>query len=134
VFVEGTWPGVFDLAASRGNTTAFSFEGPELKFHVIPGPRSGGDSRPLRAGGPRRSLPPNGHSCVAVRDEHVNPRASTTARVLRAVHSQVVEDVLMLQALDIPLGVYWIDRPWAVGHEGYDDFTCDRGRVPTRSG
>jgi alpha-glucosidase (family GH31 glycosyl hydrolase) len=132
VFVEGTWPGVFDLAASRGNTTAFSFEGPELKFHVIPGPDPAAIlGRYVQVAG-RPLVPPKWAFLPwRYRDEHVNlPRFYDGTAYSGPYNSQVVEDVLMLQALDIPLGVYWIDRPWAVGHEGYDDFTWDRRRVP----
>jgi alpha-glucosidase (family GH31 glycosyl hydrolase) len=42
----------------------------------------------------------------------------------------VVEDILMMQALDIPCGVYWVDRPWAIGSYGYSDFVWDRNRLP----
>jgi len=36
----------------------------------------------------------------------------------------------MMHALDIPCGVYWVDRPWALGDYGYNDFEWDRDRLP----
>ncbi|HKJ68747.1 MAG TPA: glycoside hydrolase family 31 protein, partial [bacterium] len=45
-------------------------------------------------------------------------------------NSMLVEDVLMMQALDVPCSVYWVDRPWAAGPFGYDDFEWDRERLP----
>jgi alpha-D-xyloside xylohydrolase len=34
----------------------------------------------------------------------------------------VVEDILMMEALDILFTLYWVDRPWGPGRFGYDDF------------
>jgi alpha-glucosidase (family GH31 glycosyl hydrolase) len=45
-------------------------------------------------------------------------------------NSMVYEDVMMLRKLGIPTGVYWLDRPWAKGPFGYDDFTFDETRFP----
>ena len=45
-------------------------------------------------------------------------------------NAEVVEDVLMMDALGIPCGVYWVDRPWAKGKMGYEDFEWDRNRLP----
>jgi alpha-glucosidase (family GH31 glycosyl hydrolase) len=42
----------------------------------------------------------------------------------------LVEDILMMEALDIPYGLYWVDRPWAKGPDGYDDFEWDQERFP----
>jgi len=132
LFVEGTWPGVFDLAASRGDATAFSFEGPELKFHVIPGPSPAAIlARYVQLAG-RPHVPPKWAFLPwRYRDEHQNfSRFYDGTPYAGPFNQQLVEDVLMLQAYDIPLGVYWIDRPWAIGREGYSDFEWDRQRIP----
>ena len=132
LFVEGTWPGVFDLAASRSDTTAFSFEGPELKFHVIPGPDPAAIlGRYVQVAG-RPHVPPTWAFLPwRYRDEHQNfSRFYDGTPYTGPYNQQLVEDVLMLQAYDIPLGVYWIDRPWAIGREGYSDFEWDRQRIP----
>ena len=36
----------------------------------------------------------------------------------------------MMRAFGIPCGVYWIDRPWGPGKNGYDDFEIDQKRLP----
>ena len=51
-----------------------------------------------------------------------------------AMNAQVAEDLTMYQALDIPAGVYLIDRPWAGGDFGFDDFQWDPQRFPNPDG
>jgi alpha-glucosidase (family GH31 glycosyl hydrolase) len=41
-----------------------------------------------------------------------------------------MEDVLLMKAYGIPLGIYWVDRPWGPGKNGYDDFEIDTNRLP----
>lgn len=45
-------------------------------------------------------------------------------------NSMIVEDVLMMAHFGIPCTLYWVDRPWATGSFGYDDFEWDTGRLP----
>ena len=45
-------------------------------------------------------------------------------------NSEFMEDVLLMKAYGIPLGVYWVDRPWGPGKYGYDDFEIDTNRLP----
>jgi alpha-glucosidase (family GH31 glycosyl hydrolase) len=40
------------------------------------------------------------------------------------------EDVVIMDSLDIPLDVYWVDRPWAKGIWGYEDFEWAPERFP----
>jgi alpha-glucosidase (family GH31 glycosyl hydrolase) len=69
--------------------------------------------------------------CWRWRDNHVNQKNYYDGTDVDAPYnSQVVEDILMMEALDIPCGVYWVDRPWAVGDYGYNDFEWDRKRLP----
>jgi hypothetical protein len=35
-----------------------------------------------------------------------------------------------MKAYGIPLGIYWVDRPWGPGVNGYDDFEIDTNRLP----
>ncbi|MBX3025322.1 glycoside hydrolase family 31 protein [bacterium] len=51
-----------------------------------------------------------------------------------AMNAQVAEDLTMYEALDIPSGVYMIDRPWAGGAFGFDDFQWDPQRFPNPEG
>jgi len=136
LFVEGTWPGQFDLGQASDDLVSLAFEGPALRLHLIPGPdpRTILDRYTQLAGRP--IVPP---SWVFLpwrwRDENRNLGTfydGTPAMV--PYNSQLVEDVLMYQALDIPLGTMWIDRPWAIGPRGYDDFTWDTSRLPNPPG
>src|SRR5690606_13178640 len=45
-------------------------------------------------------------------------------------NSEVMEDVLLMEAYGIPNTVYWIDRPYGTGPWGYDDFEIDPARLP----
>jgi len=45
-------------------------------------------------------------------------------------NSEFMEDVLLMKAYGIPLGIYWVDRPWGPGKNGYDDFEIDTNRLP----
>jgi alpha-D-xyloside xylohydrolase len=66
------------------------------------------------------------------RDEHTQrERYCDGTPVTGPFNSEVMEDVLMMQAFGIPCGVYWIDRPWGLGSRwGYDDFEIDPQRLP----
>jgi alpha-glucosidase (family GH31 glycosyl hydrolase) len=65
------------------------------------------------------------------RDEHTE-RATyyDGTPVTGPFNSEFMEDVLLMKAYGIPNGVYWIDRPWGPGPQGYDDFEIDAHRLP----
>lgn len=132
VFVEGSWPGQYDMAASNPNRVSFSFEGPALNVHFIKGPEQRQVVQHFHDIIGQPILPPKWtFSVFHWRDEHTNrdtlydgtPNSSP-------YNAMVTEDMLMMQALDIPFGVYWVDRPWAKGPQGYDDFEWDSQRFP----
>jgi alpha-glucosidase (family GH31 glycosyl hydrolase) len=65
------------------------------------------------------------------RDEHTQRTSYYDGTpVTGPFNSEIMEDVLMMQAFGIPNGVYWIDRPWGPGQIGYDDFEIDGRRLP----
>lgn len=135
LFVEGTWPAVFDMASSS-DVVSLAFEGAPIRLHLIPGPdpKTILDRYTQLAG---RPLVPPAWAFLPWRwrDENKNLTAfydKTPARV--PYNSQLVEDVLMYRAFDIPVGTMWIDRPWAIGPGGYDDFTWDTTRIPNPQG
>lgn len=131
-FVKGTWPGVFDFCAEDPARVQIQFEGPALEFKIYT------DSHPARlvaahaleAGPP--VLPPKWtYLPFRWRDEHVHLRQYYDGTpVTGPFNSQVMEDVLMMEAFGIPCGVYWIDRPYGPGRLGYDDFEIDARRFP----
>jgi len=136
VFVKGNWPGYFDFCASDPDRVKVEFEGPtlEIKVYTASDPASLIRAHALDAGPP--FLPPRWmFSPWRWRDEHTQrDRYYDGTPVTGPFNSEVMEDVLMMQAYGIPCGVYWIDRPWGVGSPwGYDDFEIDPKRLPNFS-
>lgn len=131
-FAYGTWPGHFDFCKDNKNLVRIEFEGPEFKFKIYTGKRLADivKKHALEAGPPL--LPPKWvFKPWRWRDENKNRKQYYDGTpVHMPYNSEVVEDVLMMQAYDIPCGVYWVDRPWAKGPDGYDDFQWDPDRFP----
>lgn len=132
LFVEGTWPGRFDMASSHYHEVAFEFEGENLVFHIFK------EESPLRilrkymavAGLPL--MPPKWvYEPWRWRDNHTQRDKFWDGTPYSGqFNAEIVEDVLMMDALGIPCSVYWVDRPWAVGDAGYEDFIWDPERMP----
>ena len=125
VTVRGTWPGHFDLAATNSERVAIAFEGPSLSMviNTASTPAELVRAHALESGPP--FLPPRWlYSPWRWRDEHTQRTTYYDGTpVAGPFNSEIMEDVLMMQAFGIPNGVYWIDRPWGVGKPwGYDDF------------
>ncbi len=132
LFTKGTWPGSYDFCKSDEELVKISFGGPslELILYTAESPMEIVSAH-SRYVGPTILPPKWAFSCWRWRDNHVNQKNYYDGTKVNAPYnSQVVEDILMMEALDIPCGVYWVDRPWAVGDYGYNDFEWDRGRLP----
>ncbi|MDX1618537.1 MAG: glycoside hydrolase family 31 protein, partial [Balneolaceae bacterium] len=132
VFVEGTWPGSYDMAASNPDRITLSFEGPELTVRFIQGPEPAQVVERFHEVIGRPFLPPRwAFSVYHWRDDHSHRDTLYDGTGHTGPYnSMLTEDMLMLEALDIPFGVYWVDRPWATGPYGYDDFEWDPERFP----
>lgn len=133
VFVKGTWPGHMDFGSSDPERVKIEFEGPslEMKIYTARDPAALVRAHALDAGPP--FMPPRWmFSPWRWRDEHTQrDRYYDGTPVTGPFNSEVMEDVLMMRALGIPCGVYWIDRPWGLGSQwGYDDFKIDPKRLP----
>jgi len=131
LYVESTWLGLFDVAQSDRTRMRFVFDGPSLTYHVLPGtPKQVLRQYTERVGAP--DPPPRwAFGTWRWRDEHSNPDVIYDGTPYRGPYNaQVYEDVAMMDALDIPLDVYWIDRPWAQGERGYGDLEWDPERFP----
>jgi alpha-glucosidase (family GH31 glycosyl hydrolase) len=132
IFVKGTWPGVFDFASAQKERVQVAFEGSsfEMIMYADSNPAALVRAHAMDAGPP--ALPPKWmYGPWRWRDEHT--RRSTYydgTPVTGPFNSEVMEDVLMMQAFGIPNSVYWIDRPWGPGPLGYDDFKIDEQRLP----
>ncbi|MDE3066006.1 MAG: glycoside hydrolase family 31 protein [Verrucomicrobiota bacterium] len=131
-FVQSDWPGRFDFCKSDPRAVKIRFEGPSLtvKFYTGRTPAQLVRAHALDAGPP--FLPPRWmYATWRWRDEIRNrPAYYDGTSVTGPFNSQFMEDVLLMKAYGIPLGVYWIDRPWGPGPNGYDDFQIDPRRLP----
>ncbi len=132
LFVHGTWPGVIDFCKENPDLVQISFEGPEFSFSLMM------DENPAEL--VKRHALETGPSFVPPkwafgpwrwRDDHLNRTAHFDGSPVKAPYnSDLVEDILMMEAYDIPLTAYWIDRPWGPGVRGFDDYLVDEERLP----
>lgn len=132
VFVHGTWPGVYDLCATYPNAVQVHHEGPSLSFRLYTADHPA-DLVKIHAqeAGPSILPPKWTFTPWRWRDEHDHREKYFDGTPVKAPYnSELVEDVLMMEALDIPCGLYWVDRPWAIGPYGYSDFIWDEERMP----
>jgi len=132
VFVKGCWPGRFDFCASVSNQVKIEFEGPsfEAKIYTANNPAALVRAHALDAGPP--FLPPKWmYGTWRWRDENTQrTNYYDGTPVTGPFNSEFMEDVLLMKAYGIPLGIYWMDRPWGPGENGYDDFEIDTNRLP----
>ena len=103
------------------------FEGPSLALKIYTAKTPAGlvKAHALDAGPP--FLPPKWmYGTWRWRDE-VTERKNyyDGTPVTGPFNSEFMEDVLLMKAYGIPLGIYWVDRPWGPGKNGYDDFEID---------
>lgn len=131
-FVKGTWPGVIDFGKEHENIVQIAFEGPTLDFKLYLGssPREIVQRHALETG-PSFVPPTWAFGPWRWRDEHLNHKKYFDSTEVRApFNSDLIEDVLMMKAYDIPCTAYWVDRPWAPGTRGFDDYEFDNARFP----
>ena len=132
MYVHGTWPGTYDLCKEVDDLVQIYFEGSSLKgtIYTRDEPKEIVKSYTLDAGPP--VVPPKwAFTHWRWRDNHTNEDTYYDGtRVQAPYNSMLVEDILMMEALDIPCGAYWVDRPWAKGPYGYSDFEWDTDRLP----
>jgi alpha-D-xyloside xylohydrolase len=132
LFARTDWPGTYDFCVANPNRVQITFEGPSLEVKVYTGRDPAGLVRAhaLEAGPP--FMPPKwAYTPWRWRDEHTQrTRYYDGTPVTGPFNAEVMEDVLMMKALGIPCGVYWVDRPYGPGRLGYDDFEIDPNRLP----
>jgi alpha-D-xyloside xylohydrolase len=130
-FVHGTWPGVFDFCKATPNIVRVVFEDPGLVFKLYLGSAKEIVQKHALETGPSFLPPRWAFGPWRWRDEHRNNKTYFDGSEVNAPYnSEIVEDVLMMKAYDIPCMAYWIDRPWGPGNFGYDDFEIDYERLP----
>ncbi len=131
VYVEGTWPGSFDMCLTKPDQVWILFDTPELTLHIF----RGTPIQIMRAHRKQTSMPYRPPRWAFKpwrwRDEHTQRNRLYDGTPYQGPYNaEVVEDILMMEALGIPCGVYWIDRPWADGKMGYESLTWDQKRFP----
>jgi alpha-D-xyloside xylohydrolase len=131
-FVSGTWPGVFDFCKTDPGVVQIAFEGPELSCRFYLGkPVLEVVQQHALETGPSFVPPEWVFGPWRWRDEHFNKEQYYDGTEVNApFNSDLVEDVLMIEAYDIPCTAYWIDRPWGPGQRGFDDYEFDTLRLP----
>ncbi len=132
LFIKGTWPGHYDFCKADPNLVKVTFEGPSLEGIIYTGeqPAEIVKAHALHVG-PSIVPPKWAFLPIRWRDNHDNKQTYYDGTPVRSPYnSMLTEDILMMEAFDIPYGVYWIDRPWAKGPTGYDDFEWDEERFP----
>ncbi len=133
--VEGTMPGVYDLAATEPNTLSFVFESgsrPEnqrLTLLVFYGPEFTTilDEYTRLTG---RPLVPPAWAFLHWRWRDELPIAPAAELDGIPINAAVAEDVSMYEQLGIPAGVYLLDRPALQGNFGFARFAWDEERLP----
>jgi alpha-glucosidase (family GH31 glycosyl hydrolase) len=132
LFVEGTWPGSYDFCKEDTKLVKITYEGPSVSMilNTADGPAELVKAHSLNVG--PTILPPKWiFGPWRWRNNHVHRETYYDGtKVTAPYNSEVVEDLLMMKAYDIPMSIYWVDRPWAVGPDGYDDFEWDPNRFP----
>jgi alpha-D-xyloside xylohydrolase len=139
IFIEGTWPGHYDFGKSDQNLVQVEFEGPSLKgiIYSSSSPADIVKAHSLHVG-PSIVAPKWAFMPYRWRDNHSNLKKYYDGTPVNApFNSMVVEDILMMEAFDIPCGIYWIDRPWAKNKgdldfwlQGYADFEWNEEQIP----
>lgn len=132
LFIEGTWPGHYDLCREHSNLVQIRFEGPSISgsIYTAKEPADIVKTHSINVG-PSIIPPKWAFLPYRWRDNHSNSSFYYDSTAVHAPYnSMIVEDILMMEAFDIPCGIYWIDRPWATGTMGYDDYKWDRQRFP----
>ena len=131
LYIKGTWPGVFDFCKTIKNNVGISFEGPKMSMSIYLGSPLQIVKQHAYDTGPSFVAPRWAFGPWRWRDEHRNNKTYFDGSAVKApFNSDITEDILMMQAYEIPCTAYWIDRPWGPGAFGYDDFEIDPVRLP----
>lgn len=131
-FVQGTWPGIIDFCREIKDKVQISWEGPGLEFKIYTGnqPLDIVQKHALETG-PSIVPPEWAFGPWRWRDDNTNTTEYYDGTPIHApFNGELVEDIFMMEAYDIPCSAYWIDRPWGPGKRGFDDYEWDTARFP----
>ncbi|MBN1181212.1 MAG: glycoside hydrolase family 31 protein [Bacteroidales bacterium] len=132
LFVYGTWQGNYDFCKEDTSLVQIAFEGPSLKVKLYMDESPAGIvKKHALETGPSFTPPKWAFGQWRWRDNHHNKQKYYDSTLVNSPYnSYLAEDILMMQAFSIPFTAYWIDRPWATGERGFDDYEIDTNRFP----
>jgi alpha-D-xyloside xylohydrolase len=131
MFITGTFPGSYDIGANKPDEMKIEWETDPAKgltaYFFFGSYDQILDQYTKLIGRP--FLPPKwAYTPWRWRDEH---RIGVPAELDGVkVNAQLAEDIKMYEQLDIPAGVYLIDRPYAEGFMGWSNLTFNPLRFP----
>ena len=137
--VAGSTPGTYDIGQSDPAVLRFRFEtgtteeSRMLDYFLFAGPRHADILDEYTALTGRPFVPPEwAFKHWRWRDElHRGTPVEVDGVPL---NPELADDLTMYAALDIPVGVYMIDRPWSDGSFGFNTFAWDLMRFPDVDG
>ncbi len=136
LLVEGTMPGAYDIGVADPDALRFQFDLDPAKgegsFDLFHGPTHPEILDAYTRVTGRPPVPPQ-EVFLHWRGRDEYPVATASAWHGVSMNSTVAEDLQAYDDYGIPVGVFHFDRPWAVGPEGYGEFTFDPERLPNAS-
>ncbi len=136
-YVEGSWPGTYRFGVTadrevRAELVEIETEDLVMSLLLLPGPRPEDVIERYAALSGYALLPPRfllgpgrwRDECFDLGEFYDGTPYGGP------FNSMVVEDVLMMDALDIPCSWVVVDRPWAAGTFGYGGLSFDEARYP----
>ncbi|MCF7803321.1 MAG: hypothetical protein K9N46_11590 [Candidatus Marinimicrobia bacterium] len=117
LFADNAYLGTFDFGKTDKNVTAIRFESPNLSMH-------------LWVGETMRDILPQYLDLTGYPPQP--PQWTFLPQIWHdaGTWDNVFTDVDRMKENDMPLGAVWLDRPWAQGEYGSDDFIFDKERYP----
>ena len=119
VYAESDAEGRFTIGV--GNKTSFSFNAPQLKFHIIYGPTYSDIVARYNAIAGGAYMPPTwAFSTIWWKnDDHADFHNATNAQ------GNVLDTANQLRNYHIPASAIWIDRPYGTGSQGWGNLDFD---------
>ncbi len=125
VYAETTARGSFEF--DQSNTTGFKFQDSSLTYHVMAGDYKQILNSYNAISGPSFRPPDWSYGSIWWRDDH---RVTPSYTGANNAQELVLRDAEILQDLQIPSTVMWIDRPYTTGDRGFGGDSFHPGEFP----
>jgi alpha-glucosidase (family GH31 glycosyl hydrolase) len=132
VWADSFWPGTYNFGKADAAAVTLEYEGPSVTLRIFPGPTPLDVTERYAKTVGTTTLPPRWvFGPMRWRDEAFNLRSFYDGTLNETpFNSMVAEDLMMIEHFGVKNTYYLVDRPWALGAFGYDDFTWDETRFP----